>query len=168
LSEFRDYDATLMLGPLYHLQNSEDRAKAFAEAVRATRPGGTVVAAAISRFAPLIDGLKRRLLDDPTFRSIVERDLEEGLHRNPDVTGRPDWFTTAYMHHPDELRAEAFEAGLHDITLVAVEEPAWILENPDDLKQQVYAAQLTEAEPALLGATAHLMVSGTRPAGNAV
>ena len=35
------------------------------------RPGGVILAAAISRFASLIDGLKYGLLEDPTFAQIV-------------------------------------------------------------------------------------------------
>jgi hypothetical protein len=54
------------------------------------RPGGIVVAAAISRFASLLDGLISGWLGDPEFDAIVERDLAEGQHRNP--TNRPEWF----------------------------------------------------------------------------
>ena len=60
------------------------------------RPGGVLTAAAISRFASMMDGLLRGSLDDPAFEAIVERDLRDGQHRNP--TGRPEWFTTAYFH----------------------------------------------------------------------
>lgn len=39
-------------------------------------------------------------------RAIVDGDLTDGVHRNPDPAGRPEWFTLAYFHHPDQLRAE--------------------------------------------------------------
>lgn len=45
---------TLLLGPLYHLIDPADRAAALTEAVRVTRPGGLVAAAAISRHAALL------------------------------------------------------------------------------------------------------------------
>lgn len=64
-------DAVLLLGPLYHLTEASDRASALADARRIVRPGGVVVAVGISRFASLMDGLKRRNLDDPVFRPIV-------------------------------------------------------------------------------------------------
>ncbi|MFW9881427.1 MAG: hypothetical protein ACFFG0_50830, partial [Candidatus Thorarchaeota archaeon] len=35
---------------------------------------------------------------------IVKQDLINGQHRNP--TGNPHYFTDAFFHHPDELRAE--------------------------------------------------------------
>lgn len=47
LSAFPDscYDITLLLGPLYHLYNDEDKGRALREAVRVTRPGGVIFAA---------------------------------------------------------------------------------------------------------------------------
>lgn len=157
-------DAVLLLGPLYHLTESKDRELALAEAVRAVRPGGTVVTVGISRFASLIDGLKRRILDDPVFRAIVEQDLATGQHRNPDVLGRPEFFTTAYFHRPDELVAEATNAGLSELQVFAIEGPSWIVEDPHDLESQLFAARVVESEPALLAATSHFMVVGVRPA----
>ena len=44
------FDATVMLGPLYHLADEADRARALAEALRVTLPGGWIVAGAISRY----------------------------------------------------------------------------------------------------------------------
>ncbi len=42
LSVFPDnkYDITLLLGPLYHLYNKEDKQQALHEAIRVTKPGG--------------------------------------------------------------------------------------------------------------------------------
>lgn len=154
------YDAVLLLGPLYHLTERNDRLRAFNEAVRVTRPGGVVIAVGISRFASLIDGLKRRTLGDPLFRSIVERDLVDGQHRNPDVIGRPELFTTAYFHLPSELEDEAHLAGLTNTQLFSIEGPSWILENQVDLDNQLFAARAVESEPSLMAATSHFMVVG--------
>lgn len=158
------YEAVLLLGPLYHLVDADDRARAWREAVRAVRPGGVVVAAAISRFASLLDGLKRGSLDDPGFRSIVERDLIDGQHRNPDVLGQPEYFTTAYFHLPAELEREASSSGLTEIRLYAVEGPSWIVEDLDRLDSQLLVARSVECEPALMGATSHMLAVGTAPA----
>jgi SAM-dependent methyltransferase len=93
------FDAALLLGPLYHLTARHDRLQAWAEVRRVVRPGGLIFAAAISRFASLLDGLSKGFLFAPEFRRIVERDLRDGQHRNPgDVR---EWFTTAYFHHPE-------------------------------------------------------------------
>src|SRR6185369_1556573 len=87
----------LLLGPLYHLPDANDRRVALSEARRVLRPAGVLFAAGISRFASALDGLSRELFRDPAFASIVERDLVDGHHLNP--TGRLDYFTTAFFHH---------------------------------------------------------------------
>jgi ubiquinone/menaquinone biosynthesis C-methylase UbiE len=160
-------DAVLLLGPLYHLTSRDDRLQALREAYRVVRPGGVVAAAAISRFASTYDGLVRGFLEDPTFEEIVERDVREGQHRNP--TGRPDWFTTAYFHLPEELRDEVIEAGFKVEVLVGIEGPAWVLpeldswlEDPLRRSRLLEAVRRVETEPSLLGASAHILVVGRR------
>jgi ubiquinone/menaquinone biosynthesis C-methylase UbiE len=158
-------EAVLLLGPLYHLTSREDRLKALREAYRVVRPGGVVAAAAISRFASTYDGLLRGFLEDPGFEEVVERDVREGQHRNP--TGRLKWFTTAYFHHPEELRDEVIEAGFVVETLVGIEGPGWVLPDLDSwLKDPPRRSRLLEAvrrvekEPSLLGASAHILLVG--------
>lgn len=47
LAEFKNdtYDITLLLGPMYHLFNQEDKLKALSEAIRVTKKGGIVFVA---------------------------------------------------------------------------------------------------------------------------
>ena len=75
------------------------------------RPSGRLLAMAVCRFASLLDGLYRGWLDEPHFRPIVDRDLVDGQHRNPDPVGRPEFFTTAHFHTPDGLKQEIERAG---------------------------------------------------------
>lgn len=159
------FDVVLMLGPLYHLTDRMERVQALAEARRAVRPGGLVAAAAISRFASLLDGLRNGYLGDPAFDAIVERDLAEGQHRNPD--GRIEWFTTAYFHHPDELPAEIEDAGLTLEALFGVEGPGSLLpelwDDPRSREHVLRAARAVEQEASLLGLSAHLLAVARRP-----
>lgn len=159
------YDAVLLLGPLYHLTERAQRIGALAEACRVVRPGGIVAAAAISRFASLLDGLKYARLRDPAFRAIVERDLADGQHRNPEH--RPEWFTTAYFHRPEELAQELAEAGLTVEDTFGVEGPGWLLGQVWDDEEQrdsvLYAARAVERDPGLIGLSAHLLAVGRRP-----
>ena len=170
-------DAVLLLGPLYHLTDRRDRLRALAEARRVLRPGGTLVAAAISRFGSTMDGLLRGYLDEPGFEAIVEGALRDGQHRNP--AGRPEWFTTAYFHLPEELGREVTEAGLRLEAVLAVEGPAWMLPDieerladPDRRERVLAAIRRVETEPSLLGASAHLLVVAVaadgRPGGASV
>jgi ubiquinone/menaquinone biosynthesis C-methylase UbiE len=158
--EDSSFDAVLLLGPLYHLTERVERVRALAEAKRVLRPGGMVVAATISRFASLFDGLVAGRLGDPEFDAIVERDLREGQHRNP--TEQIDWFTTAYFHHPHELRAEAEDAGLRFEALLGIEGPGWLVrdawDDPDRREHVLRVARAVEEEPTLLGLSSHLLL----------
>lgn len=156
------FDAVLLLGPLYHLTERADRIAALREARRVVRPGGMVAVAAISRFASLFDGLSQGFLFEPEFRAIVERDLRDGCHRNPD--DHPSWFTTAFFHRPDELADEVGAAGLALVELVGVEGIAHWLRHLDNRfataegrETILFAARAIEAEPSLLGLSSHLI-----------
>jgi ubiquinone/menaquinone biosynthesis C-methylase UbiE len=161
-------DVVMLLGPLYHLTLADDRLRALAEARRVLRCGGLLIAAAISRFASTFEGLRWGFLAEPEFRAIVERDVRDGQHRNP--TGRPEWFTTAYFHRPGELADELQLAGFELDSLLAVEGPAgwfgkleWWLEDPDRLEILLASIRGVEAEPSLLGASAHLLAVARKP-----
>lgn len=156
------FDAVLLFGPLYHLTEREERLLAWAEARRVVRAGGFIFAAAISRFASLFDGLSQGFLFDPTFRQIVEGDLRDGQHRNP--TENQHWFTTAYFHHPDDLREEAETAGAEVLEVVGIEGLAgWLPQladrwsDPSDREAILQSARLVESESSVLGLSAHLM-----------
>jgi len=94
----KSIDVVLLLGLLYHLVKPSDRLKALREAFRVLFPGGIVVAAGISRYASVLDGMLHHFLKNPRFARIVERDLRTGRHENP--TDYPPWFTTAYFTSP--------------------------------------------------------------------
>jgi len=169
--EFADdsFDGLLLLGPLYHLSEREERVQALREAARVTRPGGAICCAAISRFASLMDGLHRDLVSDPVFEAILERDLTDGQHRNP--TQHPEYFTTTFFHQPAQLHDELEAAGLTVRCVVAIEGPAWIagplearLNDPAQRVRLLALLRRVEAEPALLGVSAHLFAVGVRAA----
>lgn len=159
-------DAALLLGPLYHLTEEDDRHRALVEARRVVRPGGVLVAACISRFASTFDGLRLHYLEDPAFEAIVKDDLDRGQHRNP--TARNGWFTTAYLHHPDDIGPEVTRAGWEVTAVLAVEGPGatadadhWL---SDESRQATLlrAIRRVESEPSLLGSSPHLLVVAGR------
>jgi ubiquinone/menaquinone biosynthesis C-methylase UbiE len=162
------FDAALLLGPLYHLTARDERLAALREARRVVRPPGLVFAAAISRFASLFDGLARGSLFDADFRRIVQADLASGIHRND--SQRPGWFTTAFFHHPDELRDECAEADLDVVEVIGVEGLAgWLPQladrwaTPADREVILQAARAVESETSLMGLSAHLIAVARVP-----
>lgn len=159
-------DAVLLLGPLYHLRRRADRISALREAMRIVRPGGPVFIAAISRWAPRLDGVLRvRLyLEYPDTGNYV--DTVERVGWMPPL--HPGMFT-ATCHRPGQLRAEVRAAGLEVADLVSVEGAAWLvadlpdrLADPVDREMVLAALRATERVPELLGVGPHLLVTAVR------
>jgi ubiquinone/menaquinone biosynthesis C-methylase UbiE len=160
-------DAILLLGPLYHLVDREDRLACLREARRILRPGGLAWGAAISHFASLFDSLTHGFFDDPAFAPIVERDLEDGRHRNP--TSNSSYFTDAYLHRPGELSRDFLAAGFQIVELVGIEGPGWLAidfdrlwKDPVQRERMLAAVRKVEREPSILGATSHIMAIGRK------
>jgi SAM-dependent methyltransferase len=151
-------DVVLLLGPLYHLLDPADRARALAEARRVVRPGGLIAAAFISRHAPIIDVASLlRINDDEIFERL--RWLRHAGH-NDASRG----FTAAYFHTVEEIRADFAAAGLDDPTVYGIEGPLLSLitsrlaeERPDFFEAALRAARLVEDDPAMLAANGHLL-----------
>jgi hypothetical protein len=153
---------------MYHLTHRSERDQALREARRVVRGAGLIAVAAISRFASLFDGLAQGFLFGPDFRRIVERDLAEGQHCNPD--NRDHWFTTAYLHEPEELREEIDGAGLEILDLVGIEglagwlgqlETQWHTQEGRDAI--LYSARAIEGERSILGLSGHLLAVARSP-----
>jgi hypothetical protein len=121
---------------------------------------------AICRFASLLDGLYQGWLDDPDFRPIVDQDLADGQHRNPDPVGRPEFFTTAYFHTPDGLAGEIERAGFTGPAIYGVEGPGWPLRrewaDPRRREEILFAARSVEAEPSIISFSPHLIAAANR------
>jgi len=155
-------DCVLLLGPLYHLTEADERLICLKEAFRVLRTGGILFAVAISRYASLVDSLLHGFFDAADFTSILENDLRNGQHRNP--TGKLDYFTTAYFHRPEELVNELARAGFKLEKLAAIEGPGWMAKDFDRLWRDVVQRErllryirTLEYAPELVGASAHFM-----------
>jgi ubiquinone/menaquinone biosynthesis C-methylase UbiE len=161
----QSYDTALLLGPLYHLPDRTDRLQALHEARRVLRPGGMLAAAVISRHAALLDlAATDRLRPEAVMQAVLDTGLNDPAHG----------FTTAYFHTAEELTSEMTEAGFTDVRLYGVEGPLWFVlkgihahtgESLTDsplLECAVTAARLTETDPALLAASAHILAIGHR------
>lgn len=161
-------DAVLLLGPLYHLRRRADRITALREARRVVRPGGPVFAAAISRWAPRLDGqLRARLYEKyPQLPDVIgEAERTGWMH------GLHEGSFTAYSHRPGQLRAELRAAGLAVADLVCVEGAACLLGDLDDRLADprhwqvvLSVSRATERVPELIGVGPHLVATGIRPA----
>ena len=162
-------DAVLLLGPLYHLVERDDRLACLHEAHRVLRPGGLAFGAGISHFASLLDSLSHGFFDDAAFAAILDRDLEDGQHRNS--TDNPIYFTDAFFHRPGELSREFLSAGFQVLEVLPIEGPGWLArdferlwEDPVQRERLLGVVRKMEREPSVLGASSHIMAIGRKKA----
>lgn len=156
-------DAMMLLGPLYHLPDAEDRARVLQEAARVVRPGGPVWIAAITRWVGRIHAVLHlrapfhldNVLDEvaETERTGIARPLFPGAFNG-------------YYHRPGQLRDELEASPLELESLVAVEGVALHLGDLDERLAEEAERELLlgvlealEDVPELLGAGPHLLAT---------
>ncbi len=154
-------DVVLLLGPLYHLTERNERIAALRESYRILRRGGIIFAVAISRYASTLRGMIDGIMD-PEYIKIADRDLRDGQHRNPKE--HPAYFTTAFLHRPEELKAEMETVKFDLEGLFGIQGPAWLLQNleeqwadPNCRERLLNIARSLESEPSIIGVSTHIM-----------
>jgi SAM-dependent methyltransferase len=156
-------DVVLLMGPLYHLLEAIDRARALSEACRVLRPGGLLVAAGISRYLSLLEAGSTGQLD-----AALESSLVDVL-----ATGHYDGhlgFVAAHFHTAEELRTELKAAGLADVAVFGIEGPSWPALDAAGLNgfdarvdAALRCARMVETDPAMIDTSAHLLGMGKKP-----
>lgn len=109
------------MGPLYHLQNKNDREKALSEAYRVLKKGGLLIAAGISRFSTAVWALSKygnenNFLDDDIYMNMLRQEFETGEHIRPKEY--PFFIADAYFHNPDEMKKNYVTADLKLSTIM--------------------------------------------------
>lgn len=113
------FDGALLLGPLYHLFERQDRIAALREAARVVRPGAPVLVQVLHRAGAL-----RQVV---TFFGGSAGPIDwqhiwrTGVFDEPKA---PPWYRSSYWHLPDEAVAEAEEAGLDVLAVQGLDGPA--------------------------------------------
>ena len=161
------FDVVLMMGPLYHLTEKSQRAKALIEAYRVLAKKGLLIASGISRYASMFNGFFEGFIVDQAFLRIMSKDLKTGQHRNP--TPHAEYFTTSYFHKPEELSQEIEEAKFKVENLLAVESFGWLISDfnhrwKNEIFQNLLLSSIrqVESDPSLLGISAHLLCVGRK------
>ena len=156
------FDIVLLLGPLYHLTEEEERIQSLREVKRVLKTGGILLAAVISRYASLIDGLKRNLINDDQFEKILINDLQTGIHLNE--TGNPEYFTSAFFHTPFQIKNEIIKSDLKFDRLIGIESVGWIIDDFNERsKDERYMnkikaiVNLVESNEDLISMSPHIM-----------
>lgn len=167
--EGESVDAVLLLGPLYHLLEKEDRLLALREAFRVLKPGGLLAAAGISKFSSATwalstYGVSNRYIDDEDYFNMLREELTSGEHHRPDKFA-PRFLTRAYFHTPEQLLQEIGEAGFCRAEPYAVEGCIWFTpdleekwSDPGQRRRLLELIRLTERQESLLGMSPHFLV----------
>jgi SAM-dependent methyltransferase len=159
-------DVVLLLGPLYHLAEADDRVLALSEARRIVRPGGVVHAAVISRWAARLHGV---LVDNVHESHPVILELIDEMERTGWMAPIAEGGFNGFAHRPDQLRDEVSAAGLQLRSLVTLEGAATglpdideRLDNPAKRSLLLETLGAVEAVPELLGIGPHLLATATK------
>lgn len=76
-------DVTLLLGPLYHLINDEDKLKALNEAKRVTKPGGIIfVAYLMNEYSILSYCFDEERINDLLEKGVVDKEFHIQAHES--------------------------------------------------------------------------------------
>lgn len=160
------YDAALMLGPMYHLQKETDRIKAVKELNRVTKKNGLVFVA----FMPRIRHIFTSLLSPENWRPNDNMDTilqfsQSGCFNHSDE-GR---FTGAYYFNIEDINPFMEEQGFESLNLIGSNVGA-ILNNESwnywrDKGEQGKILKLIKeraADPYILGISTHLLYIGRK------
>jgi SAM-dependent methyltransferase len=161
-------DAALLLGPLYHLTEQQDRIQALTELRRVLRPGGFAFIAAISRWSPRLNGIVGAKIYETLPHALGAIDEVERTGILPPLF--PGSFA-GFVHRPHELHAEIETGGFDVLGIVAIEGPAALLGDLDgrmrdarDREVLLNGLRALESVPEVVGATPHLLAIARRPA----
>ncbi|MEW5871417.1 MAG: methyltransferase domain-containing protein [Chloroflexota bacterium] len=173
------FDAVLLMGPLYHLLEIEERQQALQEARRVLKPGGALLAAFISRYA----AHRWAALNRPEMIANGESDelLRTGRIPLP-VQDEPASFV-AYMAHPSEVAPLCWQAGFQVQVVLGLEGLISQIEAPVNALGEAAAPgserlalweawvalnEQVAADSSLHGCVEHLLVVAHKPRWRAV
>jgi len=168
LSRFADaeFDAVLLMGPLYHLLEEAERLQALLEARRVLKPGGLLAAVFISRYAAHRDAALKDPLVLMSQTELLESILISGK-LSPANPERPGWL--AYFAHPDEIAPLLRESSLELKTLLGVEGLVSMIEEKVNMLQGEAWQHWVDLnfqvapDPSIHGAVGHLLAIAYRP-----
>lgn len=159
----RDFDAALLMGPLYHLVELTDRQQALKEIYERLKAGGVIFSSFISRYGILGDLLKKVphwIEERAEVRAVMD------LGRDPDHYPRGSF--RGYFALASEIAPLHEEVGFQTITLAGVE-PAISADDASynklvGVQRELWLELLEQisTEPSIIGASRHLLYVGKK------
>ncbi|WP_312111963.1 class I SAM-dependent methyltransferase [Brevibacillus reuszeri] len=169
LSHFPDeaFDASLMLGPMYHLQKEQDRAAAAKELHRVTQKDGIVFVAFRSRSNHIMSAFMAPENWKPHHQIGAIHDFyQTGIFDHAEE-GR---FTGAYFYPVDEISPFMESFGFQTIQLIGSTNIGAVLttehwrywQERGEAEKVIQLLIETATDPALLGMSSHLLYIGKK------
>jgi len=161
-------DIVLLMGPLYHLQNRDDRLQVLNEAKRVLKKDGLLFSVGISKFSSATWALStygkdNNFLDDDIYNNMIENEISSGIHIRPKEY--PNFIAQAYFHTALGLQKEVEEVGFETIRKYAIEGVIWFtpylnekLEDMNSRERLLNIVRHTENEDEIMGMSPHFMI----------
>jgi ubiquinone/menaquinone biosynthesis C-methylase UbiE len=160
-------DVVLIMGPLYHLLQTSEREKALSECFRVLRPGGTIIATAISRHYWFLTGMKKNFLLDSGFQKNAINALAEGEYFN--FSDNLEYFVSCKCHSSEEIKLEICNSGFRNIQVYGVEGASWlspllgeVSDHAGIMEKLVQWAEVSDSDPIMKEMSAHFLAFGSK------
>lgn len=160
------FDASLMLGPMYHLQDEGDRVKAIKELNRVTKKGGIIFVAFMPRIRHIFTSLLSPEKWKPNDSMDAINDFSKTGCFNHLDEGR---FTGAYYFNIDEIKPFMEENGFETLELLGsnvgaiLHEDSWDYWKNKGEEEKVIQFIIEHAtDPYILGVSSHLLYIGRK------
>ncbi|MDQ0065744.1 class I SAM-dependent methyltransferase [Chryseobacterium lathyri] len=160
-------ELVILHGPLYHLQEQDERLAALKEARRILKKDGVLLGFAITHSASTIATLQSGLIHDQKLFSMCISELQSGDHFPPEEY--PLMLPKGFCHRPSDLIAEFKMAGFEQFDLLPVEGIAWMdskfFESWAEMAKKnklLEMIQLTERDRELLCFSPHIMLAAKK------
>lgn len=167
-------DAILLMGPLYHIVEKDERVKAIHECRRLLKSSGVLFSAVITPYATLlwattVFGVRNRLIEEEAFMKMVERELHDGEHIKP-TNSAYSGMGRSYFHSSNELKAELLQGGFTQTHIHGVVGAAWLAPNLNELWKDekskealMKTVRLLDVREDIIGLSTHILGISIKP-----
>jgi SAM-dependent methyltransferase len=158
----KNYDAVLLMGPLYHLIDKADREKVVREAYLRLKRDGVVFSAFVSRYGiwgNIMTALPHLIDRQEDLRSVLEKGKEVCV---------PEGGFRSYFATPEEIKPLHEKAGFKTLVLAGAEPANTVSDeaykNLEGEKRKLWLDLLftISTQPSIIGASDHLLYIGVK------
>jgi S-adenosylmethionine-dependent methyltransferase len=158
----KNFDAVLLMGPLYHLVDKIDREKTVRQAYDRLKKGGVIFSAFVSRY-----GIWGNIMTELPHLIDRQEDLRSVLEKGKDVKV-PEGGFRGYFATPEEIKPLHEKAGFKTLVLAGVEPANTVSDeaykNLEGERRNLWLDLLftISTQPSIIGASDHLLYIGVK------